>query len=308
LPAQSAPASAISLASAPVSWGIMEDCELPKEYPYGRVLDEIAAAGFTGTELGPYGYLPSAPDDLRRELSKRGLQLCSAFIAIALGEPAALKAGLQQVRRTAELIAAAGATMLILSDEITPERSAVAGRREAANKLSWSRDQWKAAIDAVHAVAEAAAAFKLGVAFHHHVGCHVETPEEVEQLLASTPPSDLSLCLDTGHYAYGGGDPVELVRKHGARVRWLHFKDVDPDRLAQARAAKLDFHQGVRSGVFAPLGQGVVDWPRLLALLAQNGYHGWAVVEQDVLPGGAGVQSPLANASAARKVLRTLGL
>src|SRR5205085_9807395 len=78
--------AAIQVASAPVSWGIMEDCELPQGYSYARVLDEIATAGFLGTELGPYGFLPSESEPLRRELSKRGLTLCSAFIAVPLAD------------------------------------------------------------------------------------------------------------------------------------------------------------------------------------------------------------------------------
>ena len=105
-----APAPTIRVASAPVSWGIMESVETATEYPYTRVLDEIAQAGYAGTELGPYGYLPADAQQLRHELQQRGLALCSAFIAIELGDAAALPAGLEQVRRTAKLISAAGAT------------------------------------------------------------------------------------------------------------------------------------------------------------------------------------------------------
>lgn len=77
----------MSIASAPVSWGIMESVEPPSEYPYSRVLDEIAKAGYAGTELGPYGFLPSDAAKLREELNKRSLTLCSAFVAIPLGNP-----------------------------------------------------------------------------------------------------------------------------------------------------------------------------------------------------------------------------
>src|SRR5205085_3262983 len=109
---KSAPAPWLQIASAPVSWGIMESCENPAEYPYTRVLDEIAAAGFSGTELGPYGFLPSTPEQLKAALDGRGLHLCSAFIAFHLADASKLQAALAEVRRTAALIAAAGATML----------------------------------------------------------------------------------------------------------------------------------------------------------------------------------------------------
>jgi inosose dehydratase len=303
-----APAPAIKVASAPVSWGIMESVETPAEYPYTRVLDEIKQAGFAGTELGPYGYLPADAQQLRAELQKRGLALCSAFIAFELAEASALAKGLEQVRRTAKLISAAGATHIVLSDEITPERSAVAGRRDEANRLSWKPAQWQTALSAVRAVIEACREFGLAVAFHHHVGSHVETPEEIDHLLGAVPARDFGLCLDTGHYYYGGGDPAEFVEKSADSVQWLHLKDADPKRLAEARDRKLDFHAGVRHGVFAPLGQGAVDFARVLAALGKQGYRGWAVVEQDVLPGGAGMDAPVVNATAARQYLRQFGI
>ncbi len=300
--------AAIQVASAPVSWGIMEDCELPQDYSYARVLDEIAAAGFLGTELGPYGFLPPEPERLRRELSARGLSLCSAFVAAPLANRGAVQAALQQVQKTAALIATAGATMLILSDEMTPQRSAVSGRRAEANQQSWTDEEWKHVTESVRRVAEACRPFGLGVAFHHHVGSHVETPEEVERLLHEIPANEMNLCLDTGHYAYGGGDPVELLRRFPGRTTWLHFKDVDRERLREARQSKLDFHAAVKHGVFAPLGEGVVNFSEVLRLLAEQHYRGWAVVEQDVLPGGVGTQAPLVNARAARDYLRGLGI
>ena len=173
----------INVASAPVSWGIMEEVPVPKEYPYTRVLDEIAEAGYRGTELGPYGYLPSQPQKLAEELKKRQLSMCSAFIEFHLGDRERHEEGLRQVETTAALISQLGAKLLILSDAITPERSAVAGRRAEANKASWTDKQWKAAEDGVAAVLTACRQYGLGVAFHHHVGTHVETPEEVERLL-----------------------------------------------------------------------------------------------------------------------------
>src|SRR5918912_977654 len=113
----------IRLGSAPVSWGIMENREPPRGFTYARVLDEIAQAGFTGTELGPYGFLPTDVARLRAELDQRKLQMCSAFVAFELGNQSTHAAGLEQVARTAELIANLGAKVLILSDEITTKRS-----------------------------------------------------------------------------------------------------------------------------------------------------------------------------------------
>jgi inosose dehydratase len=295
-------------ASAPVSWGIQESVAVPADYPYTRVLDEIAQAGYIGTELGPYGFLPSEPEALRRELSKRSLTLCSAFVAFELGNRSARAAGLLHVERSARLISAAGARLLILSDEVVPERSAVAGRHDEANLHSWTDSQWQAAAETVREVIRISRGVGLGVAFHHHVGTHVETPEEVDRLLRLLSPEELGLCLDTGHYVYGGGDAVEFLKRNLARIQCVHLKDIDGTRLQEARQQKLDFHAAIRHGVFAPLGQGVTDFAEVIRLLQKHGFDGWAVVEQDVLEGGRGAGTPLANATAGREYLRRLGI
>jgi inosose dehydratase len=304
---QNAPAATISIASAPVSWGIMESVEPPSEYPYSRVLDEIAKAGYAGTELGPYGFLPSDAAKLREELDKRSLTLCSAFVAIPLGNRAAHGDGLAQVLTTARLVSVVGCRLLILSDAISAERSAVAGHRDKANRLSWRAAEWKDVFSAVRAVLDSCREFGVSVAFHHHVGTHVETPEEVDRLLTSFSPSDLGLCLDTGHCTYGGGEPAQLLGRYADRIRCVHFKDIDGERLENARRQRLDFYEAVRQGVFAPLGQGVVNFAKILVLLSGCSFSGWIVVEQDVLAGGASAANPFMNAVAGREFLRTLG-
>ncbi len=286
----------------------MESVEPPPEFPYARVLDEIAQAGYSGTELGPYGYLPTRAGQLRGELDRRGLKLCSAFVAVALGDAGAAERALEDVARTADLLSRMGAAVLLLSDEVTPQRSAVAGRRKEANRVSWDEDRWRTARRTIGTIVKRCADFGLRTAFHHHVGTHVETPEEIDRLLGLFLPQELGLCLDTGHCMYGGGDPAELIEQFGERIRWVHLKDVSERHLREAREQKLNFHDAVMHGVFAPLGQGVVDFGRVLELLQAKGYQGWVVVEQDVLSGGAGADTPLANAAAARKYLEGLGL
>jgi inosose dehydratase len=286
----------------------MEHVELPADYPYSRVLDEIKAAGYSGTELGPYGFLPADSTVLRSELTKRSLTLCSAFVDVELGNKAAHAAGLAFVSRSAKLISEAGARLLVLADMTTPERNATSGRRSDANQISWSEDEWQAAAAAIREILKTCRALGLRVAFHHHVGSHVETPEEIDRLFSLFPPDELGLCLDTGHYVYGGGDTIEFLEKQVARVWCVHLKDMYDKKAAEARQQKMNFHQAVRHGVFAPLGKGSIDFPRVISLLQRGNFDGWAVVEADVLPGGVGADAPLANARAGREYLRQLGI
>jgi inosose dehydratase len=299
---------AIKVASAPINWGIMEYVELPPDYPYKRVLDEIKAAGYSGTELGPYGFLPADSAVLRNELAKRSLTLCSAFVDMELGNKATHAAGLDFVSRSAKLISEAGARLLVLSDKITPERNATSGRRGDANQVSWSEAEWQAAAAAIREVLKRCKAVGLRVAFHHHVGSHVETPEEIDRLFSLFPPDELGLCLDTGHYVYGGGDAIAFLEKQVSRVWCVHLKDMYDEKAAEARWQRMNFHAAVRHGVFAPLGKGSIDFSRVIALLQHGHFDGWVVVEADVLPGGVGADAPLPNAIAGREYLRQLGV
>jgi inosose dehydratase len=286
----------------------MEHVELPADYTYNRVLDEIKAAGYAGTELGPYGFLPADSTTLRSELKKRSLTLCSAFVDIELGNAAAHAEGLAFVERSARLIGDAGARLLILSDKVTPARNAVAGRRNEANQISWSEKEWQAAAAAIRSVIALCKKLGLRVAFHHHAASHVETPEEVDRLFSLFPPEELGLCLDTGHYVYCGGDTVAFLEKQVSRVWCVHLKDLYEDKAAEARQGKMNFHAAVRHGIFAPLGKGNIDFPKVLSLLQKGHFDGWVVVEADVLPGGAGADAPLANAIAGRNYLRLFGV
>ncbi len=269
--------------------------------PYGAFLDELKAAGYEGTELGPYGYLPTDPGTLRTELERRSLALTSAFVPLRLKEPGAELGG---ARVVGELLRALGARYIVLADDLWPEREAVAGRTEQSGAGLTTSD-WRTVAENVRAVIRQAAELGLRCVFHHHAGTYIETPAEVARLLEMT---DVGLCLDTGHYAYGGGDPVEAVQTFGKRVEYLHFKDLDPVRLRAACAAKVGFLDGVRAGVFCELGGGCVRFPELLAALDRIGYDGWAVVEQDVDATAApkpGTPTPFESARTSREYLRS---
>ena len=298
----------IGVASAPVSWGIMESVPFPPEYPHPCVLDEIVKAGYAGTELGPYGFLPTDPVALCKELKQRKLTLCSAFVAIHLADRGALERGLKHVERTAKLLSEMDCQLLILSDEITAERCAVAGRCSGTQQYSYGQEEWQMAKEAICEVLHLCARLGLKVAFHHHVATHVETPEEIDHLLSLFSPEELGLCLDTGHCVYGGGDPEAVLQRHIGRLRCLHFKDIDGVRLEEVRRQQIDFYGAVRGGVFAPLGRGVVDFSRLLNLVREHRFEGWVVAEQDVLAGGSNDSAPLANAMAGRRFLRQMGV
>jgi inosose dehydratase len=296
----------IRIATAPVSWGILEFAGQSSQPPWEAVLDEMAAAGYTGTELGPYGYLPTEPEALRAALAARGLQLLSAFVPVRLAEPSSHAAGTETARRVGALLAACGCRHIVLSDDnaADPNRLKRAGRITPADGLD--DESWRTLAEGVNTIArKMKEAFGLETVFHHHCAGFVETPDEVARLLELTDPGTVGLCLDTGHYVYGGGDPVECIYRHGARVRYLHFKDADPGVMARARTEGWDYFQAVAAGVFCELGRGCVNFADVIAAMNELNYDGWAVVEQDIV---AGMGTPLESARRNRAYLRGSGL
>lgn len=52
---------------------------------FALVLDDMKETGYSGAELGDWGFMPTQPDKLRQELQTRQLSLIAACVPIALG-------------------------------------------------------------------------------------------------------------------------------------------------------------------------------------------------------------------------------
>jgi inosose dehydratase len=184
-----------------------------------------------------------------------------------------------------------------------PARTQNAGRIRPEQGLTDA--EWQVFAAGVQKVAEAVRRETgLRTVFHHHCAGYVETPAEIDRLMALTDPDLLGLCFDTGHYRFGGGDPLAGLQKHGKRVWHFHFKDCHPGVKAESADKGWDYFESVSHGVFCELGRGDVPFAALKAELEKLGYEGWGVVEQDVLPG---MGSPLESATRNRAYLKSIG-
>ncbi len=299
----------IKLAAAPVSWGVTEVAEGAARLPWAHVMDEIAQAGYAATELGPYGFYPTDPSELRAALAARGLALTSAFVPLPLHDAAALEPAQHEALEIGRLLADLGAGYIVLASAGDERRAGLAGRVPADGSAGLSEAQWRAAAAGLKALARRCREVGLRAVFHHHAGTYVETPDELATLCRLTDPQLIGVCLDTGHYVYGGGDPREALATYGERISYVHLKDIDGAKLGQARAAGWSFVEGVEHGVFSALGRGAANIAGCVADLQSRGYRGWAVVEQDILgERDADGRTPLEGMSAARTYLRELGL
>lgn len=297
---------AIRIASAPVSWGIYEFEGIEPKYPYKRVLDEIHETGYTGIELGPYGYLPTDPDKLRNELSARNLQLLSAFVPVNLVDASAHEAGAQEALKVGRLLAALGAQYVVLADEngSVPELVQNAGQRKGSYLTG---AQWDVYATGTNLIARRIFdELGLKVAFHHHCAGYVETPDEVSELLIRTDEALVGLCLDTGHWHYGGGNAVAAIQTYKHRVTYLHLKDCHTQIAEQCRKEGKSYMEAVAAGVFCALGEGEVDFKRVAQEMHLLDYEGWAIVEQDILTDDLDVPKRFAQHN--RDYLKSIGL
>ena len=302
--------AALRVGNAPCSWGTLEFDEAKGEQiGFARMLDELAETGYTGTELGDWGYMPTDPAALRAELARRGLVMLGAFVPVALKERAAHGAGVANALKTARLLAAVAAEpkpYLVLADNngSVPERTRNAGRITA--EMGLSPAEWNVFAESANLVARAVRdETGLRTVFHHHCAGYVETPGEIARFLELTDPQTVGLVFDSGHYAYGAGncDAVGGLERFEERVWYIHLKDCQPEVASRARVEQWDYFQALRHGVFCELGQGGVDFPALLGWLKARGYDGYTLVEQDVLPG---MGTPKESARRNREYLRSI--
>jgi inosose dehydratase len=296
--------------NAPCSWGTLEfEGTGGEQIGFGRMLDELAETGYTGTELGDWGYMPTDPSALRSELGRRGLVMLGAFVPVALKDPSALPGGIANAVKTARLlsqVASAPPPFLVLADNngTVASRTQRAGRITAADSLNLA--EWETFAAGAEAVARAVLdETGLKTVFHHHCAGYIETHEEITRLLELTDPQTLGLVFDTGHYTYGSGgaDAVAALDRFRERIWYIHLKDCHAGIAIRARAQGWDYFTALRHGIFCELGKGCVDFPRVLRRLAEPHYSGYLLVEQDVLPG---MGSPKESARRNREYLASI--
>lgn len=293
---------AIKIGTAPDNWGVWFAND-PKQTPWQRYLDEVVEAGYEWIELGPYGYLPADANVLRKELDRRKLQVCGTFAMAHLEDPSVWPDLEKQVVGGGELLAALDAKYLVLIDDTYSDL--FTGRPTRPNRLD--PDSWAKLIDTTHRVADMVKQrFGLGLVFHPHAETHVEYEDQIELLLEHTDPARVSLCLDTGHHAYRGGDPVAIMRKHHKRIGYLHLKSIDGAMQKKVAAEKIPFALAVGMDMFCEPSKGMIDFRAFGDALREVGYAGWAVVEQDMYP--APFDKPLPIAKRTRSYLREIGI
>ncbi|TDU01955.1 2-keto-myo-inositol dehydratase [Streptomyces sp. 846.5] len=290
------------LGSAPDSWGVWFP-EDEHQLPYRRFLDELVEAGYDWLELGPYGYLPTDPEQLADEVGGRGLRVSGGTVFGALHRADQWDEMLATTRRVAELTAAAGAHHLVF---IPPLFRAEKGGAFLEPPVLGD-DSWTVLTRAADALGRIISEeYDVRLCLHPHADSHIQTQPEIERFLEGTDPQYVSLCLDTGHVVYGGGDNLDLIRRYPERIGYVHIKQMDPDVLAAVVAEDLSFGEAVKRGVCVEPPAGVPEIGPVTEALAGLDAPLFVIVEQDLYPCAPDVPLPIAVRT--RKFLGGCGL
>jgi inosose dehydratase len=301
------------VANAPCSFGVdeilPEGCWMPEP---DEMLDWMVELGYAGTELGAVGFMGTGPV-ARERLEKHGLPLIGSFLPQRFTHPEHVDEDRAWLRESLALIresAPAGSEpFAILCDGLDePVRLQNSGRIAELPEARLSAARLETLVSNLHRAAEACREAGIEPVIHPHAGTWIETVGEIDALMNRLDSSLLGLCFDTGHFRFGGADPVASVHAYHSLIRHVHIKDCSLKVLDEARAAGDGFAAAVGRGVFTDLGEGDAAIPEVITALREHDYRGWLVVEQDMFLGAADTKSSIVELQRHnREYLRTLG-
>lgn len=271
----------LTLGTAPDSWGVWFARD-DHQVGWQTYLDEIAQAGYRFTELGPTGFMPQDPQQLRDELGSRGLTLCGGTIFAGLHRGAeALDEAMAACAKEAALLTALGAKHLVL----LPEQYTDQHGGKLLESAEIDPDQWKSLTTGYGRLGRfLAEEHGVDLVFHPHADTHVDTQDRIERFLSDTDPDFVNLCLDTGHVSYCDGDNIEIIKRFPERITYVHLKSVDPVVRERVRAESISLAEAVRLGVMCEPPYGEPNMPPVLDALGELARPIYTVIEQDLYP------------------------
>lgn len=284
------------IAVAPISWGVSEVATWGHQMAARRVFDEMRTLGFRASELGPNGYFAN-DKQVARDVKTGGFEIIAGFVPTTFRFPGGLSDSVDSLHETFARLSGSGAEFVVLAIGSDGD--------DYESRPRLHGGQWNEVAASIELVSEIAATNDLKTVFHPHYGTFIDGAEDTRKILEK---SSVGLCLDTGHIALAGDDPVDLLRDAVNRVEHVHLKDVDYDLAERVREGRISYHDAVKQGLYPPLGGGGVRFEEFIAKLEDSGYDGWYVLEQDMALDGEPEQGggPLLSVKASMDYLARL--
>ena len=282
----------------PISWSNDDLPSLGGETPLSTALSEGREIGYEGFELG--NKFPKDPAALRDLMAGYQLDVVSGWYSGRLASRS-VEEEIASVESHLNLLAENGCNVMVygeVADAIQGERTVPLYKRPRfANDDDFRRYGERLTAFGKHLLTRGV---RLG--YHHHMGAYVESPDDIDRVMAHTG-DEVGLLFDSGHAYFGGGDPLSILSKHIDRVCHVHCKDVRPSIIRHARNRQWSFLDSVLNGVFTVPGDGAIDFAGIIEVLRKHQYKGWLIVEAEQDPA---VAPSYAYASLGYRTLRGL--
>lgn len=285
----------VKLGIAPIAWTNDDMPDLGAENTFEQCISEMALAGFTGCEVG--NKYPKDTKILKKALDLRGMQICNAWFSTFLTTKPyeeTEKGFIEHITFLKEM----GANVVGVSEQ----GHSIQGTDLSIfdDKYVMNDEEWDMLCTGLNKLGKVAKDMGITLTFHHHMGTVVQTEAEIDRLMENTDPELFNLLFDSGHLAYCGEDYMSVLKKYIKRIKHVHLKDVRPDVIADVKANKESFLQGVRKGTFTVPGDGVIDFAPIFEVLSENDYEGYVLVEAEQDPA---IANPFEYALKARKYI-----
>ena len=281
----------------PISWSNDDLPSLGGEIPLSTALSEGREIGYQGFELG--NKFPKDPAALRELMAGYQLDVVSGWYSGRLATRS-VEEEIAAVESHLNLLAENGCKVMVYGEVA----NAIQGERKVPlyKRPHFDDDAFKRYGERLTAFGKHLLTRGVRLGYHHHMGAYVESPDDIDRVMAYTG-EDVGLLFDSGHAYFGGGDPLTILGKHIGRVCHVHCKDVRPAIIRHARNRQWSFLDSVLNGVFTVPGDGAIDFAGIIELLRKNHYKGWLIVEAEQDPA---VAPSYAYASLGYRTLRGL--
>lgn len=285
----------VKLGIAPIAWTNDDMPDLGAQNTFEQCISEMALAGFTGCEVG--NKYPKDTKVLKKALDLRGMQICNAWFSTFLTTKPyeeTEKDFIEHITFLKEM----GAKVVGVSEQ----GHSIQGTDLSIfdDKYVMNDEEWDMLCTGLNKLGKVAKDMGITLTFHHHMGTVVQTEAEIDRLMENTDPELFNLLFDSGHLAYCGEDYMSVLKKYIKRIKHVHLKDIRPDVIADVKANKESFLQGVRKGTFTVPGDGVIDFAPIFEVLSENDYVGYVLVEAEQDPA---IANPFEYALKARKYI-----
>jgi inosose dehydratase len=237
-----------------ITWGIPGDVELAYR--------DTAELGYLGFETFGRTIVErnQQPGGYRALVERNGIPTGAAYCGRTWIEPSTAEAEAESARREADALRELGGETLVLA----------CGRRPEGG---YSPEQFRHLAEALNGVGAYCRGIGLATGLHPHTGTAVETPGDIDAVMALLDPSLVGFAPDTGQIAKGGGDALAILRKYRPRTTHVHLKDWNGYAGPDDRSGYVNYE---------PIGSGVLPMREILDLYADFG--GWINVELDGTP------------------------